>query len=216
MILLFFASCQQQESQKDDLKEYQLTKTDSFRIYNLLPVDLFDHDPESGRYIGYTHQDELVLISSTGEIIQKQKKMGEGPEEFSSSPLLIGFHPTGEIEVQTQNEMVMYYTAFRQTKRIRFEPGPISLYYSRGKTIRFGVPDQSSYLLGISGVHSFGPLKKEQINALQLLEYYHGQRQEIKSVIDLNDMQVYQDIEENASFLITPVFAYEPRKRNFI
>lgn len=60
---------------------------------------------------------ELAVFDAEGKIVSSKKRQGEGPEDYQSSALAMGFSPAGDVFVQTSLELVKYDLKFNRISK---------------------------------------------------------------------------------------------------
>ncbi|SFU18310.1 hypothetical protein SAMN04489724_4799 [Algoriphagus locisalis] len=198
-------------------QEYTFKKVREIRVESLAKVGIRDFDPQQNIYAGYIDKGsagvELAIFDSEGKILANQKREGEGPEDYRSSALTMGFSPDGNIWVQTSIELLKYDLKFNLINRVKFEPKSTTVVYSGpwSKFIPLNKGSQVSFITSASnmGINT-GP---EWIpSKTKMVEFYDASSKSIQSEVLLSSRKVYQGIEnEEFPAVAIPIFSLDDR-----
>lgn len=199
-------------------QEYSLRKVGDLHIDSFAGVGIRDYDPIKDEYLGFVDKGsegiELAIFDSKGKILINKVRRGEGPNDYTSSALTMGFAPDGGIYVQTSLEFLKYDREFNLIKRIRFEPKFTIVVYSGPfeKFIPLSKGDQISFLTSVSNLSgmAMGP---EIPSKVHLIEYYDPSLKTIQSMAPLSEREVFQGFgDEKSPARINSIYALNPQE----
>ncbi|PZX52013.1 hypothetical protein [Algoriphagus chordae] len=199
-------------------QEYTFKKVKEIRVESLAEVGIRDYDPKRDIFVGFIDKRsegiELAVFDANGNIMASEKRQGEGPEDYQSSALAMGFSPEGDVFVQSSLELVKYDTQFNRLNKVRFEPkttivvsGPRSKFVplTRGNDVSFIVNGSNLNNRGFNDV----PMK------MDMIEYYDAGSQIIQSAIPLSSRKVFEGIEDEVfPVSINPIFTIDAQNSN--
>ncbi|MCS5490271.1 hypothetical protein [Algoriphagus limi] len=212
-IIAFVASCSQKESiqESDNEKPFRLTKIDSFEVQNLTRVFIRDYSPEERIYLGYSMvEDEILEISEEGEVLNRIKKKGEGPDLYGNwNPIGISFGPNQERVVELPFRIVTYDANYEvlQDQRIQ-SPLPIRTFGPMGRTEYFQAEDTTYYLVGPCNYLSahYLIMNEEGRDTLKNFFQINILSGEMKSVVPYREESPYKSTEGIYQELMTKSF----------
>ena len=198
-------------------QEYTFKKVKEIRVNSLAEVALRDYDPKRDVFVGFIDKRsegiELAVFDANGNILASQKRQGEGPDDYRSSALTMGFSPDGNIWVQTSIELLKYDLEFNLINRVKFEPKTTTVIYTgpRSKFVPLNKGSQVSFITYASNMAiNMGP---EWIpSKTKMVEYYDATSKSIQSEVLLSSRKVYQGIEnEEFPAVAIPIFTLDHR-----
>jgi hypothetical protein len=200
-------------------QEYTFKKVKEIRVESLAEVGIRDYDPKRDIYLGFIDKRsegvELAVFDGNGKILNSQKRDGEGPEDYLSSALAMGFSPDGNVFVQTSLELVKYDTQFNRLSKVRFEPKTTIVVYSgpRSKFVPLTRGNDVSFIVNGTNLNNrgFNDVPKK----MDMIEYYNAGSQTIQSVIPLSSRKVFEGIEDDVfPVSINPIFVIDSKNSN--
>ncbi|MFC5624821.1 hypothetical protein [Algoriphagus winogradskyi] len=200
-------------------QEYTFKKVKEIRVESLAEVGIRDYDPKRDIYLGFIDKRsegvELAVFDGNGKILNSQKRDGEGPEDYLSSALAMGFSPDGNVFVQTSLELVKYDTQFIRLSKVRFEPKTTIVVYSgpRSKFVPLTRGNDVSFIVNGTNLNNrgFNDVPKK----MDMIEYYNAGSQTIQSVIPLSSRKVFEGIEDEVfPVSINPIFIIDSKNSN--
>ena len=200
-------------------QEYTFKKVREIRVESLAEVGIRDYDPKRDLFVGFIDKRsdgiELAVFDANGKILASQKREGEGPEDYQSSALAMGFSPEGDVFVQTSLELVKYDTQFKRISKVKFEPKTTVVVYSgpRSKFVPLTRGNDVSFIVNGSNLNSRG--FNDTPKKMDMIDYYDAGSQIIKSVIPLSSRKVFEGIEDEVFPVnINPIFSIDSRNSN--
>ncbi|MEB2775957.1 hypothetical protein SYJ56_11610 [Algoriphagus sp. D3-2-R+10] len=202
-------------------QHYTFKKVKEIRVESLAPVGIRDYDPKRDIFVGFIDKRsegiELAIFDANGKILASQKREGEGPKDYRSSALTMGFSPDGNIWVQTSIELLKYDLDFNLINRVKFEPKNTTVVYTGpwSKFVPLTKGSQVSFIttasnMGINTGRHWVPSK------INLVEYYDAASKSIQSEVLLSSRKVYQGIEnEEFPAVAIPIFTLDDRNGDF-
>lgn len=201
-------------------QEYTFKKVKEIRIESLAQVGIRDYDSKRDIYAGYVYKEsmgvELAVFDSEGKILASKKRDGEGPEDYRSSALTMGFSPDGNIWVQTSIELLKYDLEFNLITRVKFDPKSTIFVYSgpRSEFVPLTRGDQVSFIVNGSNINNsvFNDATPEEI---KMIDYYDAASKTIQSAIPLSSRKVFQGIEDEVFPVnVNPIFRIDAQNSN--
>ncbi|WP_026956637.1 hypothetical protein [Algoriphagus vanfongensis] len=200
-------------------QEYTFKKVKEFRVESLAGVGIRDYNPKLNHFVGFIDKRsegiELAIFDSNGKILNSHKREGEGPEDYQSSALAMGFSPEGDVFVQTSLELVKYDTEFKMISKVKFEPKSSTVIYSgpRSKFVPLTRGEQISFIVNGTNLNNRGV--NDIPKKMDMIEYYDAGSQIIKTIIPLSSRKVFQGIEDEVFPVnINPIFTIDSRNSN--
>ncbi|MEB2784290.1 hypothetical protein [Algoriphagus persicinus] len=200
-------------------QEYTFRKVSEFQIESLADVGIRDYDPKRNVFVGFIDKRsegiELAVFDANGKIVSSQKRQGEGPEDYQSSALAMGFSLEGDVFVQTSLELVKYDTQFNRISKVKFEPKTTTVVYSgpRSKFVPLTRGHDVSFIVNGSNLSNRG--FNDAPKKMDMIDYYDAGSQIIKSVIPLSSRKVFEGIEDKVfPTTINPIFTIDPQNSN--
>lgn len=201
-------------------QEYTVRKVSEFHVESLADVGIRDYDPKRNVFVGFIDKRsegiELTVFDTNGKIVNSEKRQGEGPEDYLSSALAMGFSPEGDVFVQTSIELVKYDHEFNRISKVLFEPNVTTVVYS-GPTSKF-VPltrgsDVSFVVNGTNLSNTvFSDVSPKKIN---MIDYYDAASKTVQSTIPLSSRKVFEGIEDDIfPVTINPIFTINAQNSN--
>jgi len=201
-------------------QEYTFKKVREFRVKSLSEVGIRDYDPKKDIFVGFIDKKsegiELAVFDTNGEIVASQKREGEGPEDYRSSALAMGFSPEGDIFVQTSIELMKYDLEFNKVSKILFDPKVTTAVYSgpRSKFVPLTRGQEVSFIVNGSNINKivFNDAPPQKI---EMIDYYDAASRTIKSTLSLSSRKVFQGIEDEVfPVRINPIFTIDAQNSN--
>lgn len=201
-------------------QEYTFKKVKEFRVESLAEVGIKDYDPKKDVFVGFIDKRsegiELAVFDANGKILTSKKRQGDGPVDYQSPALAIGFSPQGDVFVQTSLELVKYDLEFNLIDKVRFEPKTTIHVYSgpRSKFVPLTRGHDVSFIVNGSNINNivFNDVPPSKI---QMIDYYDADSQEIQSVIPLSSRKVFEGIEDKVFHeRINPIFTIDSQNSN--
>ncbi|MEB2780920.1 hypothetical protein U3A58_10995 [Algoriphagus sp. C2-6-M1] len=200
-------------------QEYTFKKVREFHVESLAEVGIRDYDPKRNVFVGFIDKRsegiELAVFDADGKIVSSQKRQGEGPEDYQSSALAMGFSPEGDVFVQTSLELVKYDTQFNRISKVKFEPKTTTVVYSgpRSKFVPLTRGHDVSFIVNGSNLSNRG--FNDAPKKMDMIDYYDAGSQIIKSEIPLSSRKVFEGIEDKVfPTTINPIFTIDPQNSN--
>jgi len=201
-------------------QEYSFRKVSEFRVESFAEVGIRDYDPKRNVFVGFIDKRsegiELAFFDTNGEILNSEKRQGEGPEDYQSSALAMGFSPEGDVFVQTSLELVKYDTQFNRIGKVKFEPKTTLFLYSgpQSKFVPLTRGKEVSFIVNGNNINSRGandvPPRK-----IDMIDYYNSSSKIIQSVIPLSSRKVFEGIEDKVfPATISPIFTIDSQNSN--
>ncbi|RAI89367.1 hypothetical protein [Algoriphagus yeomjeoni] len=198
-------------------QEYTFKKVKEIRVESLTDVGIRDYDPKKDIFVGFIDKRsegiELAVFDANGNIIASKKRQGEGPEDYQSSALTMGFSSDGNIWVQTSIELLKYDLEFNLIDRVRFEPTSTTVVYSGpwSKFVPLTKGSQVSFIMTASNM-SINTSLEWIPSKTNMVEYYDVASKSIKSEVLLSSRKVYEGIEnEEFPAVAIPIFTLDDR-----
>lgn len=201
-------------------QEYTFKKVSEFRVESLAEVGIRDYDPKRNVFVGFIDKRsegiELAFFDTNGEILNSEKRQGEGPEDYQSSALAMGFSPEGDVFVQTSLELVKYDTQFNRIGKVKFEPKTTLFLYSgpRSKFVPLTRGEEVSFIVNVNNINSRGA-NDDPPRKIDMIDYYNASSKIIQSVIPLSSRKVFEGIEDKVfPATISPIFTIDSQNSN--
>lgn len=202
-------------------QNYSIKKVGELHLQSLATAAIRDYDPGREIYLGFVDKGsegvELAIFDTEGEILVSKNRRGEGPEEYLSSALTMGFAPDGNIWVQTSMELLKYDLEFNLIHKKRFEPKVTTHIYTgpKSKFIPLTKAGNPSFVVNMSNTSNLATSTYIP-SEIQLVDYYDPAANEVKSTISLGSRNGFKGIEdEEFPVNVNPVFAADPQLNNF-
>ncbi|TXE11062.1 hypothetical protein [Algoriphagus aquimarinus] len=200
-------------------QEYTFKKVREFRVESLAEVGIRDYDPKRDVFVGFIDNRsegiELAVFDTNGKILTSKKRQGEGPEDYQSYALAMGFSPEGDVFVQTSIELVKYDTQFNRINKVKYEPKTTIVVYSgpRSKFVPLTRGQEVSFIVNGSGIGNRG--MNEAPKKMDLIDYYDATSKTVQSVIPLSSRPVFKGIEDKVfPVSINPIFTIDSQNSN--
>ncbi|WP_439488301.1 hypothetical protein [Algoriphagus sp.] len=201
-------------------QEYTFKKVREFRVESLAEVGIRDYDPKKDIFVGFIDKRsegiELAFFDKNGKILASQKREGEGPEDYQSSALAMGFSPEGDVFVQTSLELVKYDSQFNRISKVKFEPKTTTVVYTgpRSKFVPLTRGHDVSFIVNGSNINNnvFSDVPPSKI---EMIDFYDAANRTIKSTLPLSSRKVFQGIEDKVfPASINPIFTVDAQNSN--
>ena len=197
---------------------YTFRKVSELRIESLSDVNLLDYSSKHDMFVGSVNQKakrpELLIVDGKGEILKKELKEGEGPEQYQGSALTIGFSEDGNILLNTSLAVLKYDLNFKLVEKFKIEPKS-TMTVEPSPRSRFLKLERSSSALSFislpSGSIAFTPSATN--NEFYLIEYYDGDSKSVERLLPISSRKVYRGYEDKPFFSsIDPIFTVDEQK----
>src|SRR5690606_1415375 len=197
---------------------YKLQKVSVLSIEILSDVILLDYNPEINLFVGSLNQrgqgTELLIVDSKGDILKKEIKEGQGPEEYLGSALTMGVSDDGKILLNTSLSLFKYDLNFKLIEKLKFEPKSTMSIDPSPRSRFLKLNSSSSELSFISlpsGPTAYSPNATN--NELYLIEYYNGDTKSVERILPYSSRKVYRGYEDKKfPVSIDPIFTVDERK----
>ena len=201
-------------------QEYTFKKVKEIRVKSLAPVGIRDYDPKRDVFVGFIDKRsegiELAIFDANGNILASQKRQGEGPEDYRSSALTLGFSSDGNVFVQTSVELVKYDLDFNKVSQILYEPKTTIFVYSgpRSKFVPLTRGNNVSFIVNGTNLNN-RVANDTPPSGIDMIDYYDPESNNVHSAIPLSSRKVFEGIEDEVFPLnIFPVFTIDSRNSN--
>ncbi|MCE7053405.1 hypothetical protein LZF95_01865 [Algoriphagus sp. AGSA1] len=201
-------------------QDYKFKKVREFRVESLAEVGIRDYDPKKDVFVGFIDKRsegvELAIFDANGEILASKKRQGEGPDDYQSSALAIGFSQEGDVFVQTSLELVKYDLEFNRISKVYYEPKVTTVIYSgpRSKFVPLTRGKDVSFIVNGTNLSNMvmNDVPPREIN---MIDYYDAASKTIHSVIPLSSRKVFEGIEDKVfPASINPIFTIDSQNSN--
>lgn len=197
---------------------YKLNKVSEIRIESLSDVNLLDYYPKNDLFVGAVNQmgnpPELLIVDGKGEILKREIKEGQGPEEYLGSALTMGFSNDGEILLNTSLALYTYDFNFKLIEKLKFDPKSTMTIRPSPRSRFLKLGRSSSALSFISlPLGSTAYSSHATNNELYLIEYYNGDTKSVERILPYSSRKVYRGY-ENTPFPVSidPIFTVDEQK----
>lgn len=201
-------------------QDYTFKKVKEIHIKSLAEVGIRDYDPKRDVFVGFIDKRsdgiELAVFDANGNILASEKRQGEGPEDYLSSALAMGFSPEGDVFVQTSQELLKYDLEFNLINRVRFEPKTTIVVYTgpRSKFVPLTRGEDVSFIVNGTNINNsvFNDVPPSKID---MLDYYDAASKTVQSVIPLSSRKVFEGIEDEVfPVSVNPIFTVDAQNGN--
>ncbi|MBB6327478.1 hypothetical protein FHS59_003121 [Algoriphagus iocasae] len=192
-------SCSEKSTERVE-ESYELVKTDSFRVDNFTRVVIRDYSEQEDIYLGYAvSEDDILEISSEGEIIKRIHKKGDGPGNYGNwNPIGLAFGPNKERILELPFQVMTLNSDYETIHSYRImSPLPIRANMPLGKTPYFQRNDTTMLLVGPSNYLSASYLIHNQEGKDTLQNFYELNlvSGSVRSVVPFEPNSVYKQSE---------------------
>jgi hypothetical protein len=113
-------------------KGFFLEKVDSITVYRETELRMLDYHPEKQQFLAVDIvTEEFLLIDMRGEVLEQIYRRGEGPNEYNSDLLAVGFNlENGGYLAQNSIEQIRFDETWEVEERIRFASYSGIFFYS--------------------------------------------------------------------------------------
>lgn len=211
-LITLFSCGENKESKKSNGElSFELVKIDSFTVDNLTKVRITDYSESGNIFLGYSEAENDVLeISTKGEILKRVNLSGEGPEKLGNwVPLGLSFGPDGKRVFQLPFQLVTYNEDYKQIENIRIQsPLPVRSNTPLGKTAYFIENGNPRYLVGPTTFLSAHLLiyNEKGRDTLQNFSLLYPESGQMKSIIPYEDDSYYKKTKNIYSNLMNKSF----------
>ncbi|WP_425639794.1 hypothetical protein ACPUEN_08805 [Algoriphagus yeomjeoni] len=201
-------------------QEYTFKKVREIRVESLAEVGIRDYDPKRDIFVGFIDKRsegiELAIFDANGKILASQKRQGEGPEDYRSSALAMGFSPDGNVFVQTSIELMKYDLDFNKFSKILYEPKVTTVVYAgpRSKFVPLTRGEDVSFIVNGTNINNivFNDVPPSKID---MLDYFNSASKKVQSTIPLSSRKVFEGIEDEVfPVRINPIFTIDAQNSN--
>lgn len=195
--------------------QYKLEKVKEFKINSMFQVDLIDHYPEEGLFLGYTKKlskgMDITLVKEDGEIVLSKNMKGEGPEQYTATMNCLGYSDKGDIWVLTPHQLLLYDQKLKLKERSRYESrgriyiggraGPFSYFYRKGKSTDF------SFISNPSGASNFAGLP--DFREKKLIQVSNIGKNAIYEIAPVSERPQYEYLDKSLDAVYFPVYTVD-------
>lgn len=201
-------------------QEYTFKKVREFRVESLAEVGIRDYDPKRDVFVGFIDKRsegiELAIFDTNGKILTNKTRQGEGPEDYQSSALAMGFSLEGNVFVQTSIELMKYDLEFNKVSKILYEPKVTTTVYSgpRSKFVPLTRGQEVSFIVNGTNLNNivFNDVPPRKIN---MIDYYDAHSKTVESAIPLSSRKVFEGIEDEVfPVSVNPIFTIDSQNSN--
>lgn len=201
-------------------QDYTFKKVKEIHIKSLAEVGIRDYGPKRDVFVGFIDKRsdgiELAVFDANGNILASEKRQGEGPEDYRSSALAMGFSPDGNVFVQTSVELLKYDLDFNKVSKILYEPKVTTVVYTgpRSKFVPLTRGEDVSFIVNGTNINNsvFNDVPPSKID---MLDYYDAASKTVQSVIPLSSRKVFEGIEDEVfPVSVNPIFTVDAQNGN--
>lgn len=199
------------------LAQYQLKKTNEFKINSLNSVEIVDYDPVNKRYLGYENESKgfvVMVLDEKGRILQKKNLMGQGPGQFNSAMNSLGYSDKKDIWVITPNQLLTFdknlnfksavkYVNINAFFTYRIAESPIFFYKDKFKNeLVFGTyPSNTARFTSV-----------KDLGTQHLLELHDLSENHNYFLAPIKNRPISKDLDNSINSLYRPVFTQDKEK----
>ncbi|TXE06431.1 hypothetical protein [Algoriphagus aquimarinus] len=198
------------------ISQITLKKIGELKVNSLDPVKIIDFDSNSKKYLGYKNSSELIviIIDSEGNIVSEKNLKGEGPSQFTSEISSMGFSDSGQILIQTPNELLTYDLNLEFKDRVKYgSTNPFTIYSPTN--ILYFKKNSDAYFVthptGFSWSISINDFSKSN-----LLEIYNVATKNSFEILKVSDRSIFNKLDNSLGQSYYPIFSYDNFNKNIL
>ncbi len=197
-------------------KEFVLEKVDSITVHRETELRILDYHSDKQQFLAVDIvTEEFLVIDESGEVVEEVYRRGEGPNEYNSGLLAVGFNQENDgYLAQSSIEQIRFDETWAVKERIRFASYSNIVFYSGPK---MKVPyyrlskDSELYFFTnfFSGIPNGVGGELDADIAANLIEQYNPDKEDLEWVMpyDLELLPELEVDEEQKERRPTPIFA---------
>ncbi|WP_215225132.1 hypothetical protein [Echinicola shivajiensis] len=200
---------------RNTLAQYSLEKVDEFQINSLWPVEIIDHYPKDGLYLGYIHKrsegTEIAILNEKGEILISKNMQGDAPDKYTTSLNCLGFSENGDIWALTATELLLYDQKLVLQKRQPYKSSvKIHLYSSLRPFAHFyknNDPSSLYFISNPSGVSKY--MGKRDFRSTNLIEISNEQESNSYEIAPVAERALYKSLDPSINDVYSPIYTLQ-------